>query len=197
MFYGCDNIKNSANTFVKKALTDTTYTVSIPQNIGGALICKIKYSDDFNSWTYDINYSYKGKSDSVIKIGSGRYEGKEWNKDDQLFASKNWMILKTKDSHSSDKLLIGKIENVDWKAYVISPKSIEEDSIWKVKNIDSDYENYDSVSEIKEINDSGEILVIYKYAKRNRIFSFMTGKRLIIFQINPINGNLEMKRVQD
>jgi hypothetical protein len=190
----CDWINKKAADFVDSALTDTTYIVKIPQKIGGTLICNAYYFDDFHSWNFDIEYNYENIYNSVSYIGNGRYAGREWEKDEQLVKFRNWLILKTAD-HRNDKLIIGDLKSNKWTEYELSPKVIEEDNLWINSNINSSPDYYDSFTRIESVDSTGEFLILYKYAIKNRIFSFMEGKRMIKFRVNSISGKPEMIKI--
>ena len=179
----------------ESVFTDRTYQDTLKQNIGGFLIREIHYSDDFQSWINDINYSYKDSIDSISNIGSGTYYAEEPPKEEQLIRLKNWIILKTSGDRDKDLLFICDNKTKIWCKYEISPKTIEQADLWKAQNIDSQLENWDTISKITEIDQNGNVIVLYSYAKNKRIFSFITGKRQIKFRINLQTGRPEMTEV--
>ena len=50
---------------------------------------------------------------------------------------------------------------------------------------------------MKEIENNGKVIVLYKYAKNKRIFSFLTGKRQIEFKINLQTGELRIDKITE
>jgi hypothetical protein len=187
-FFSCKDSKE--NIFI-----DKTYQDTIKQNIGGLLIRDIHYSEDIHSYDSYIKYLYK--LDNTYIIGSGNYHGQEIPKDEQLIQFYNWIILKTGNSFNGDKIIIGDVKTKLWIEYEISPQTIEQDSIWQKQNVNSEPNNGDSNVTIENIKANGEFSVIYKFAKKNRIFSFMTSKRRINYTINIQTGQPEMKIVSE
>ena len=176
--------------------TDETYQDTIKQNIGGLLIRNIHHYNDFNSFSYDIDYSYKDISDSISKIGLGSFYGQEPPKEEQLIQIDNWTVFKTSGDREKDFVYINNCDNI-WTKYEISPETIEQQDLWKEQKIDSQIDNWDTVSKIKEIDKNGNIVVIYTYAKKKRIFSFFTGKRQITYNIDLQTGIPEMTEISE
>ena len=185
----CDN-------FVKNALTDKSYTDTLKQNIGGELIREIHYSDDFQSWDYDIQYLYKDKLDSIHKIGSGNFHGQELPKEEQLLQLNNWTILKTNDGFRC-KVIIEDLTTNNIAEYEISPETIEQNIIWQRQNISSNPNTGDSKVTIDTLKTNGEFSAVYKFAKKNRVFSFMTDVRKINYKINAQTGKPEMTDISE
>jgi hypothetical protein len=184
----------ACDDFVKNALTDETYIDTLKQNIGGELIRNIHYSNDFQSWDFDIQYSYKDKFDSIYIIGSGNYHGQSLPKNEQLIQLENWVILNTNNGFHC-KIIIGLLKTNNWTEFEISPQTIEKDIVWQRQNINSNPNTGDSKVTIEKLNTKGDFSVIYKFAKKDRIFSFMTGKRRVKYKINLETGRPEMTSV--
>ncbi|MCF8328169.1 MAG: hypothetical protein K9I29_07715 [Bacteroidales bacterium] len=176
--------------------TDETYQDTLRQNIGGLLIREIHHYNDFNSYNYDIEYSYKDKHDSIYKIGSGSFYGQEPPKDEQLIRLGKWTVFKTSGDRDKDLIFIGDTNNV-WIKYEISSETIQQTEAWKEQNIDAQVANWDNVAKVKEIENNGKVIVLYKYAKNKRIFSFLTGKRQIEFKINLQTGELRIDKITE
>jgi hypothetical protein len=187
----------SCNDSVESVFTDKTYQDTIKQNIGGLLIREIHYTEDFQSWINDIKYSYKDKFDSISNIGSGTYHAEEPPKDEQLFLFGNWTVFKTSGDRDKDLLFIYDKDKNIWNEFEISPEVIEKTVLWRNKNIDSELHSGDTVSKINKIDKDGNIIVLYIYAKKNRIFSFIRGKRQITYKINLQTGRPEMTDVRE
>jgi hypothetical protein len=187
----------SCNDSGESVFTDKTYQDTIKQNIGGLLIREIHYTDDFHSWINDIKYSYKDKFDSISNIGSGTYYAEEPPKDEQLFHFGKWTVFKTSGDRDKDLLFIYDKDKKIWNEFAISPETIEQTDLWRNKNIDSELHNWDTVSKIDKIDQDGNIIVLYTYAKKNRIFSFIRGKRQITYKINLQTGRPEMTDVTE
>ena len=186
---GCDFLEKRVADFVDNALTDTTYIVSIPQDIGGELLCNVNYSDDFHSWDYYVDYNYINGKGDTIEVGSGRYSGRNWKENEQILTIGSCYILKSGSDRKSDKLLIGqKDSNEKWKEYIFSPNSIEKEELWKSKKIDSNPNNGDSEVRIEIVETNGSIIINYVFAKKDRVFAFMTGRRKIIYSLDLDTG---------
>ena len=99
-------------------------TAEIKQNIGGTLICSTVYNTDHHSWQYDVNYRYKDESGKVFEIGNGTYDGREWEKDEQLILFKSWIILKTGSWGDADKIIIGDSQFRHFTEHEFTPDSI-------------------------------------------------------------------------
>ena len=179
---------------VDSVLTDETYQDAIKQNIGGLIIRNIHHYNDFQSNNYDIEYLYKDTQDSISKIGSGSFYGQEPPKDEHLIKLSNLTVFKTSGDRDKDFVFICKRNNI-WKKYEISSKTIQPTELWRNQNIDAQIANWDNVAKVIEIDNSGKLTVLYKYAKNKRIFSFMTGKRKIEYKINPQTGELLIDKI--
>lgn len=184
----------ACDDFVKNALTDKTYKDTLKQNIGGELIRVIHYYDDFQAVDYDIQYSYKDKYGCVRKIGSGNYHNQNIPKDEQLFEINRWTVLQTNDGFHC-KIIVGDTKTDNWTEFVVSPQTIEQDLVWQNQNIDSEPSNGDSKVTFKSVTNEGELSYVYVYAKKDRMFSFVTGKRLVVFKLNLGSGRLEMTKI--
>jgi hypothetical protein len=187
----------SCNDTGESVFTDEKHQDTLRQNIGGSLIRNIHYTNDFQSYIYDIEYSYLDKQDSVYKIGLGSFYGQEPPKDEQLIRLGKWTIFKTSADRDKDLLFICDNDIKTWTKFEISPKTIEETGLWKEQNIDSQIDNWDTVSKIDKIEANGNIIVNYTYAKKNRIFTFITGERQITYRINSQTGIPEIKSVTE
>jgi len=182
LFFGLISCNSTDSVF-----TDETYHDTLRQNLGGSLIREIHHYNDFNSYNYDIEYSYKDKHDSIGKIGSGRFYGKEPPKSEQLILIGKWTVFITSGDRDKDFIFICDSNNI-WTKYEISSKTIQQTELWREQNNDAQNANWDNVAKIIEIDNSGKLTVLYKYAKNKRIFSFLTGKRKIEYKINPQTG---------
>ncbi len=182
---------NSSNS----VFTDETYQDTIKQNIGGLLIRNIHHYDDFNSWIYDIDYLVDNKSDSLKVIGSGSFYCQKPPKDQQLIKLDKWIILKTCSDRNADVIFICDSSFRLVSKNIISPKTIEQEDLWKSQNIESSMDNWDSVAKIEQIDSKGQISVIYTYAKKKRIPFFKTSKRKLIYSIDNGVGRLKLTKV--
>ena len=186
----------ACDDFVKNALTDKTYKDTLKQNVGGELFRDIHYSDDFQSWDYDIQYSYKDKFNSIYIIGSGNFHGQEIPNDEQLLQINKWTVLNTDDGFHC-KIIVGNLNENIFTTYEISPQTIEQDLVWKNQNIKSNPNTGDSKVIFENMKTNGELSVIYKFAKKDRIFSFITGQRKVNYKLNIKSGRLEMTNVSE
>jgi hypothetical protein len=193
LFNSCNYINKKLIDFVNYALTDTTYTVELPQKIGGVLICKVHYSDDFKSWDYDIHYTYKDKHDSLYEIGDCRYSGMDWKKDEQLVKFNDWIILKTA-CFKGEKVIIGKLESKKFFSYELTPEFIEKEEKWKQLKLNSSSEYNDSETHIEKVDSIGEIFVKYHYRIEGRII-FRTGKKFIKYIIDNKTGQPKIDKI--
>ena len=185
----------SCNFSSESVFSDETYQDTIKQNIGGSLIRDIHYYNDFQSFIYDINYSYKDQFDSINIIGYGSYYSQKPPKDEQLIQIDKWKIFKTSKDRDVDVLFVCDNYSNNWTEYEISPETIEQTDLWKKQKINSQVDNWDSVSKIEKIDKNGTVTVLYTYAKKDRIFSFITGKRQVIYKIDFQTGRLEMNKI--
>jgi hypothetical protein len=176
--------------------TDETYQDTIKQSISGLLIREIHHYNDFNSFNYDIEYSYKDKNDSIRKIGLGSFYGQEPPKDEQLIRIDKWTVLKTSGDRDKDFLYIGNSNNI-WTKYEISPETIEQQDLWKAQKIETRTDNWDSVSKVKKIDSNGNVTVVYTFVREKFIPFFKTGKRKLIYSLNKITGRLEMTKISE
>ena len=176
-------------------LTDETYQDTIKQNVGGDLIREIHHYNDFSSFNYDIEYSYKDKYDSICKIGSGSFYGQEPPKKEQLIQLGEWTVFKTSGDRDKDFIFICDKNSNVWTKHEISPETIEQSVLWKSKKIDSQVNNWGSVSKIEKVDLNGNIIVIYTYPKEDRIFTFLTDKSQITYKINVSSGGLEIDNI--
>ncbi len=164
-------------------------TVVIEQKVGGQLICKSVYIADHHSWQYDIDYSYLAPNKDTIRIGSGSYYGREWEKNEQLERYGNWLILKTGGFQKVDKLLIGKVDSSKWMNFEISSEKIEKDSLWISQDIHSRMHWLPNQSSITRI-DNGIVTVGYLYRTGETVEKQET--RTITYKIDPSTGRPKM-----
>ena len=180
------SLLSSCNNSGQTIFTDETYQDTLKQKIGGVLIRKIHYSNDIHSWVNDINYSYHNGFDS-INIGSGTYYGEQPPKDEQLVRWGKWILFKTSGDRDKDLLFVCDYKK-KWNRFEISPQIIEQTNLWKEQRIESQLDNWDTVSKIGRIDKNGNVIVFYTYAEKNRIFSFSTEERQITYRINMQTG---------
>lgn len=193
LFFTLFSCKDSGES----AFTDEKYQDTLSQNIGGSLIRNIHHTNDFQSYNYDIEYLYLDEQDSIKKIGLGSFYGQEPPRDEQLIRLGKWTIFKSSGDRDKDLLFICDNETKKWTEFEISPNAIEQTVLWKEQNIASQLGNWDTVSKIDKIDANGNITVNYTYAKKNRIFSFITGERQITYRINLQTGRPEMTGVRE
>ena len=174
--------------------TDETYQDTIKQNIGGLLIRDIHHCNDFNSFNYDIDYSYKDQNHSISKIGAGSFYGQEPPKEEQLIQIDKWTVFKTSGDRDKDFLYIGNSDKILPK-YEISPETIEQQDLWKEQKIETRTDNWDSVSKVKRIDSNGNVIVVYTFVREKFIPFFKTGKRKVIYSLNKTTGILEMTKI--
>ena len=189
LLFGLFSCNSTDNIF-----TDETFQDTIKQNIGGFLIRDIHHYNDFNSFNYDIEYSYKNINDSISKIGLGSFYGQEPTENEQLIQLGKWTVFKTSGDRDKDYIFICDTNNV-WTKYEISSETIQHTELWKEQKNDAQNANWDNVAKVTEIDNNGKLTILYKYAKNKRIFSFMTGKRKIVYKINPQTGELIIDKI--
>ena len=171
-------------------------TIEIEQLIGGKLICESTYMADIQSWYYFVDYKYKKENNEIIEIGKGEYFSREWNKDEQLKKIGDWLILHTGGEFKTDKLLIGKAGNSNWKTFEISPSVIEKDNFWKSKDINVNKTGTPSEVFIKEISEN-EIHVEYLFRTGEKYEDQETRKITYKFDEEkgiPIMSKIELKK---
>ncbi|MDO6440429.1 hypothetical protein Q4534_23590 [Cyclobacterium sp. 1_MG-2023] len=176
--------------------TDENYQDTIGQDIGGILIRDIHHYNDFNSFNYDIEYSYKDKNDSISKIGKGSFYGQQPTENEQLIRIGKWFVFKTSGDRDKDFIFISDSNNT-WLKYEISSETIQQNGLWKEQNINAQKANWDNVAKVKQIDNNGNVTVMYEFAKNKRIFSFLTGKRKVEYKINLQTGKLSMDNIYE
>ena len=177
-----------------EAFGEDKYSVTIEQNIGGKLICDVTYSADLQSWYYFIDYKYENPQGETFDFGKGLYTSVEWNENDQLFKYKNWTVLPTRTDFGSIKIISFDLKSNKKSELIIEPHSIQEDSIWKSKNIESALMWSPSKVEIDTIIDN-KILVEYSF-RIDRQNPENLGIQLIEYELDSINGIPKMKRIK-
>jgi len=178
----------------KKAFGPDNYSVIITQKIGGNLVCDVTYSADIQSWYYDIDYKYINSDGKTFDFGKGFYHSIDWNKNDQLYKYKNWTILPTGNDYGAIKIIAFDLINNKKSEFTIDPHSIENDSLWKSKNIESLLTWSPSKVEFDTII-KNKIITEYTY----RIDRKETDKletRKIEFGLDQTNGILKMKGIK-
>jgi len=177
-----------------EAFGEDKYSVTIEQNIGGKLICDVTYSADLQSWYYFIDYKYVNQKGKTFDFGKGLYQGTEWNENDQLYKYKNWTILPTESDFGSIKIIAFDLNTNRKSEFKIEPHSIQKDSIWKSKEIESLLTWSPSKVEIDTIF-SNKILVKYPFRiDREKVDKLDT--QLIEYELDEQIGILKMKSVK-
>jgi hypothetical protein len=167
----------------------------IRQNIGGTLICNSVYNADIHDWQYDVSYEYKANNtDSVIKIGSGTYYAREWNKDEQLTQYKNWTILKTGGWIGYDKVIIGDLKTGKWAEYDFSAENIEKERLWIDSKTHSLINWCCSECFVDKI-ENGYIHILYKF-RTSETKTSEYGKKEITYKIDEQTGQPIMTAIQ-
>tara|TARA_R110000868_G_scaffold359462_2_gene621365 strand:- start:1013 stop:1639 length:627 start_codon:yes stop_codon:yes gene_type:complete len=179
---------------LNEAFGEDKYSVTIEQNIGGKLICDVTYSADLQSWYYFIDYKYVNPKGETFDFGKGLYQGVEWNENDQLFKFKKWTVLPTETDFGSIKIISFDLNSNKKSDFIIEPHSIQEDSIWKSKNIESVLMWSPSKVEIDTIIDN-KILVEYTF-RIDRENPDNLGTRLIEYELDSLNGIPKMKSIK-
>ena len=180
---------------LNESLGEDNYSVTIEQNIGGELFCNVTYSADLQSWYYFIDYKYENPKGEIFDFGKGIYTSIEWNENDQLFRFKNWIVLTTETDFGSIKIIsIDSKSKVKYES-IIEPHSIQEDSIWKSKNIESALMWSPSSVEIDTIIDN-KIFIEYSF-RIDRENPDNLGTRLIEYELDSINGMAKIKGISD
>ncbi len=179
---------------LNEAFGEDKYVVNIEQSIGGKLVCNVTTSADLQSWYYDIEYEYVKSNGDKIDLGRGFYEGIEWDEKDQLYKYKKWIILKTGNFFGSDKIIMFNPDKNEKKEFEFTQRSIENDSLWKSKNIKSLINYSPSNSHIIK-TDKSKVLVEYTY----RVDEKQTDKlesQIITYILNEESGVPEMKSIK-
>jgi hypothetical protein len=169
-------------------------TVKIKQNIGGKLICESVYNADIHSWQFDIDYKYINNNGDTLDFENGSYYGREWEKDEQIKKYNNWLILKTGAWYGSDKLIIKNILSDTTKVFDIDNQFIENDSLWKAKNIKS-LLNYCCAETFIENINGNEISLKYKFRTDENLTN-KYGERRITYKIDTETGSIKMTDIK-
>ncbi|MEY8847370.1 hypothetical protein AB9K26_01025 [Psychroserpens sp. XS_ASV72] len=178
-----------------EAFGEKKYSVTIEQNIGGKLICDVTYSADLQSWYYFIDYKYENPKGEIFDFGKGLYQGVEWNENDQLFEFKNWTILPTETDFGSIKIISFDLKSNKKSELIIESHSIQKDSIWKSKNIESVLMWSPSKVELDTIN-KNKIKVKYTF-RIDRENPDNLGTRLIEYELDSLDGIPKMKSIRN
>lgn len=168
---------------------------SIPQKVGGVLLCDATYISDHHSWYYDVIYKYKDKSGHISQIGDGRYFEREWQQDEQFVRQGKWWILKTGGRFDNDKIIVGNPDQGVWCTYDFTAENIVNNSLWKDLNINPLVGWLPEESFITRIA-NGQIDVLYKFRVDEKNADLL-GKKKIIYQIDSISGQPIMMKVVD
>lgn len=167
----------------------------IKQKIGGTLICNSVYNADIHDWQYDVSYEYKpADTDSLIKIGSGTYHTREWNKDEQLIQYKNWTILKTGGWYGYDKVIIGNLETNKWNEYDFSADNIEKENLW-INSKTKSLLNYCCSESFVDKIGNGQIQIHYKF-RTSETLTKLYGQKEIIYKIDDLTGQPIMTEIK-
>jgi len=92
----------------------------------------------------------------------------------------------------SSFLTWAKRNNSKWMQFDFSPELVENEKLWQLQKINSNPETHDSKVEILSIDTSGKVVVEYEYAEKGRIFSLITDKRKLVYEITQRNGHLAL-----
>ncbi len=92
---------------------------------------------------------------------------------------------------------IGYLITKNFVDYEFPPKTIEQNLVWQKQKIESNPITGDSKVTFEKMSRNGEFSVIYKFAKKDRIFSFMTSKRRVNYIINIQTGKPKMTGVSE
>jgi len=177
-----------------EAFGEDKYSVTIEQNIGGKLVCDVTYSADLQSWYYFVDYKYVNRNGKTFDFGKGLYQGIEWDENDQLFEYKNWTLLPTETDFGSIKIITFDLNTNKKSEFIIEPHSIQEDSIWNSKNIESVLMWSPSKVKIDTIINN-KILIEYTF-RIDRKGSDNLGTRLIEYELDSLNGIPKMKTIR-
>ena len=166
----------------------------INQKIGGKLLCKSVYNADTHSWNFNVGYKYIAVNGDTIDLGNGDYDGREWNKDEQLIMLDSWLILKTGYTAGADKLVFKNIVTDSTMTYNFDDQFVESDSLWKTKNITSLTNYCCAETLIREIS-GDRIYLGYKF----RTDGELTKKydyRSITYKIDRKTGGIKMTSIE-
>lgn len=177
----------------KQAFGPIAETVIIKQDIGGELICNSTYSADIQSWYYCVDYKFHKENGEIIEIGKGEYFSREWNRYEQLHKMGEWLVLQTGGEFKTDKLLIGKDTNQNWKSFEISANEITNESLWKSQNIYVNKTGTPSEAYVKDII-GDKIEVIYKFRAGENYEHQETRK--ITYEFDDENGIPRMSKIE-
>ncbi|MDD6211022.1 MAG: hypothetical protein PUB21_10495 [Bacteroidales bacterium] len=169
-------------------------TTVIEQKIGGKLLCNSSYFVDLRSYDFFINYTYINASGDTIDFEGGTYNGREWEKDEQIVKLGKFLILKTGSSHDSDKLIIKNIQTNETKTIVLDRYFVENNTLWKIQNITTQKDRCCFESFIENF-EGNKFLLKYKF-KTNEYLIRKYGVRMITFQIDEKNGDVKMIKVE-
>lgn len=177
-----------------EAFGEDKYSVRIDQNIGGELICDVTYSADLQTWYYFIDYKYINPNGEIFDFGNGLYQGVKWHENNQLFKFKKWTVLPTETDFGSIKVISFDLISNQKSDFIIEPSVIQENSIWKSENIESEPMWSPSKVKIDTIIDH-KIIVEYTF-RIDRENHENLGTRLIEYELDSLNGEPKMKTIE-
>jgi len=134
------------------------------------------------------------RNGKTFDFGKGLYQGIEWDENDQLFEYKNWTLLPTETDFGSIKIITFDLNTNKKSEFIIEPHSIQEDSIWNSKNIESVLMWSPSKVKIDTIINN-KILIEYTF-RIDRKDSDNLGTRLIEYELDSLNGIPKMKTIR-
>jgi len=170
-------------------------TALIDQKIGGKLFCKSVYNADIHSWQFNVDYKYIPVNGDTIDMGSGGYYGREWNKDEQLIKLDNWLILKSGYIDGADKVILKNTVTDFTLIYNFDNQFIENDSLWRTKNIKSLLNYCCAETFIKNIS-GDKIRLSYKFRTDEKLTK-KYDQRTITYKIDRITGQIKMTWIEE
>ena len=112
---------------------------------------------------------------------------------EQLVKYKDWIILKT-SCYKGDKLIIGKLDSMQWKSFEMTPEYIESEMEWKKMKLNSSPKYFDSRTKIEGLSNNGDFVLDYVYRIEGNIIK-KNGQKRIKYQIDNKYGKPEFIEV--
>lgn len=172
-----------------------TYDVEIPQDIGGKLVCKVQYGCDQFGCDSLIEYNFVNSKGETTRIGYGKFEREDWDRNIQIQKVQNRLLLKTETMESTIAVIfIGDINGTKWTEYEFSPDKFAANQLWQASGIKYLPNTSPFSSTISEIKENGEIDLIYEF--RTTQGNMDTDKRLLVYKINS-DGVPSLAEIKD
>jgi hypothetical protein len=119
-------------------------------------------------------------------MGYGSYEGREWDRNEQLIKFGNWMILQTSNWNDSARLILKNTQTDSIRIYNFNNHYTKKDSVWMPQNINSIENDFRDESYIVQIK--GDIVKVHFKYNTTKQGSFGYGECIMKYKIENETG---------